>query len=352
MIAVKNGNLEPEIFAEAALPLSVFTGGSTCGSTFYGSVITRSSGSGGTSPDLKDLAGPAVFNFGGITASASLTPTCGLSADFTATATGQNGQPPGTLSCNWLFDDGSTATTCSGSQTLPAGTHKGTVTVTDSASGCSDTIDTANVALYTPLSVTALMTGSCFSSFAYNANVSGGSNPSALGYAWTFSGSGTTTPSTSTTKSGTVAVGTGGVSYTGNLTITDTRPDGLTCTEGATNSVTPYLPLAINLSITAQPLACPAMVSDSATYMASPSGGSGSYDLTWSDLLCSGTSCTINPVDSSFCYSQNLTATVKDKNGVCPDVTSAPATYTKTTTVNTSTLNSRLDKVLKKSRLR
>lgn len=340
VVATTNGNLDPEVFAEAAVPLSAFTGGSTCGSTFYGSVITRSSGSGGTSPDLKDLAGPALFNFGGITASAALTPTCGLSAGYTASAIGANGSPIDNPQCQWTFSDGSSSTICSGSQTLPAGSSTGTVKVTDPTSGCSDTITTAPVTLYAPLSVSAALAGGCTSSFTYDATVTGGSNPSSVSYAWAFSGAGTTTPSSSSVKNGSVTVGTGGVSYTGNLTVTDSRTDGLTCTANASNTVTPYAPLLANLTITAQPLACPAMSTDAVTYHANASGGSGSYTISWSDLLCSGTNCTINPADSTFCYNQNLTATVTDQNGVCPPVTTAPASYTKTTTVNASTLTS------------
>lgn len=341
VVATTGGNLDPEVFAEAALPLSVFTGAAPCGTTFYGSVITRSSGAGGSNPDLKDLAGPALFNFGGVTATAALTPTCGLSAGYTASAIGPTGLPVGNPQCSWTFDDGSTAATCSGSQALPAGTHTGTVTVTDPVSGCADTVETAAVTLFSPLSVSALLTGGCSSSFSYDATVTGGSDPSAVSYAWLFSGGGTTTPSTSSTKSGSVAVGTGGVSYTGAVTVTDPRTD-LTCTANASNTVTPFSPMAINLAITAQPDACPAMASDAATYQATTSGGSGSYSLLWSDPFCSGANCTVNPSDSTFCFNQTLTATVSDTNGVCPDVTSAPATYSKTTTVNTSTLKSRL----------
>lgn len=344
VIASTGGNLDAEIFAEAAVPISVFTGGSLCDSTFYGSVITRSSGSGGSSPDLKDLAGPALFNFGGITGTASLTPTCGLSAGFEASVIALKGQSVGRATCAWSFSDGSSATGCTGSQGLPTGTHTGTVTITDPTSGCSDTVETDPVTLFGPLSVSANLTGGCNSSFSYDATVTGGSDPSSVSFAWLFSGGGTTTPSSSSVKSGSVAVGTGGVSYTGNLTITDTaRSDGLTCTATASNTVAPLAPLAINLSITAQPDACPAMVSDAVTYQANPSGGTGSYDLSWSDPLCSGTSCIVDPTDSTFCFSQNLTATASDPSGVCPSVTSAPATYTKTTTVNATTLNSRMN---------
>lgn len=350
VLATTAGNLDPEIIAEAALPLSVFTGTSACGSTFYGSVITRSSGSGGTSPDLKDLAGPALFNFGGITASASLTPTCGLSAGYTASAIGANGLPVGSPQCAWTFDNGSTSSSCSGSQTLPAGSHTGTVIVTDPATGCTDTVQTAAVTLYPPLSVSALMTAGCTSSFSYDATVTGGSNPSGVAYAWSFSGGGTTTPSTSSTKSGSVAVGTGGVSYSGAVTVTDPRTDGLTCTANSSNTVTPYSPLGISLALIAQPLACPAMSSDAATYQATATGGSGSYSILWSDPFCTGTNCIINPGDSTFCYSQSLTATASDTNGVCPPVTSAPATYSKTTTVNASTLTTRMNSTKKKSR--
>jgi hypothetical protein len=156
VLAMTGGNVNPEIFAEAAVKLAVFTGGgSACGATFYGSVITRSSGAGGTSPDLKDLAGPALFNFGKTTASPSLKATCDGSVQFSVTATGADEQPLPNPTCSWIFDDNPalTASTCSGSITLGPGSHTGKVTVTDPSSACSDTAVTASVTVYGSVAV-------------------------------------------------------------------------------------------------------------------------------------------------------------------------------------------------------
>ncbi len=151
---LKGANLDTEIFAEAAVNLGLFTGNANnCGATYYGSVITRSSGSGGTSPDLKDLAGPALFNFGSTKATATLTGSCGNGATFNATAVGSDGLPLANPQCAWQFDDGSTATTCSGNVALPPGTHNAMVTVTDPSSQCTDTQSAASATVFAPLGV-------------------------------------------------------------------------------------------------------------------------------------------------------------------------------------------------------
>lgn len=188
--AMDGSNLEAEIFAEAAVPMSVFTNGSACGKTFYGSVITRSSGAGGTSPDLKDLAGPALFIFGGLTATATLTGSCTSSLGFAASATGPDGQPLGSPTCAWSFSDGGSSTVCSGSRTVLAGSHTGTVTVTDPNSGCSATASSAPATVYAPLAVNLALSGAaqtCPSmtsdAATWNAVASGGASP--YSYSWT-----------------------------------------------------------------------------------------------------------------------------------------------------------------------
>jgi hypothetical protein len=338
VIAQTGGNLDPEIFAEAAVDMNVFTGGGTlCGAVFFGSVITRSSGSGGTSPDLKDLAGPAQFNFGSPSATASLTATCGLTVNFQATGTAADGTPIANPICSWSFDNGAaTASTCSGSISLPAGTHTGTVTVTDpNGATCSATQTSNQITNFNPPTVTPALTATCNNSFGYDATPGGGTG--SFSYLWAFSGGGTVNPSSSTSKSGTVAVGTGGVSYTGAVTITDTgRSDGLTCTAAAQANVTPLSPLTISISPSATALSCPGMSSDAVTYHATVGGGSGANTVTWTGnpaLSCSGLDCVINPSDSTFCFSQSLFATVTDLNPLCAGKDSQTQTYTKVTSV-------------------
>jgi hypothetical protein len=341
VIALTNGNLDPEIFAEAAVPISVFVpGGSLCGATFFGSVITRSSGSGGTSPDLKDLAGPALFNFGSPSATASLTATCGLTVNFQASGTGIDGKPIVNPTCSWVFDNNPslTASTCSGSISLPAGTHTGTVTVSDpSAASCAASTTTQPITNFNPPAVTPSLGATCNNSFTYNATASGGTG--SFSYAWTFAGGGTVSPSSSQTQSGSVAVGTGNVDYTGTVTITDTgRTDGLTCTDMKSAVVRPFSPLAISISPSATGLSCPGMTSDAVNFTATVSGGSGSNTITWTGnpaLSCSpGANCLVDPSDSTFCFAQSLHATVTDGNALCGSKDSNSLTYSKVTSVS------------------
>ncbi len=327
-------NLDKELFAEAAIPLSVFSGGSSCGSIYYGSVITRSSGSGGTNPDLKDLAGPARFDFGSLDVTASMTATCNMTPSFALdSATDNEGSALGSPQCSWTFDDGLTATTCSGTHTFAtAGSHHGTITVTDPGSGCVQTYKTPDVLVYPPPAVTATVTEGCVSTFGYSATASGGT-PAGVSYAWTFTGPGTVTPSSTTASSGTGTVTVGG-SYTASVTVTDLRTDGLTCTASNQASGRALLPLSVSLKREAGGGTCPSLTSDAVTYAPVASGGNGSYTFTWDGYTCTGTSCTIDPPDSTFCDGPiNLKVGLADSSGLCAGVTSETETYTKTTTV-------------------
>jgi hypothetical protein len=164
-----SGNLKPWIFAEAALPTSLFTGPSVCGASFYASVITRSSGSGGTSPDLKDLVGPVRFNFGAPALSARLTPTCTNSFHYELESfTGMDGSPVANPSCSWTFANGAgVSTSCSGTVGgLAPGSYAGSLQATD-ANGCSATVTTSQVSVYNELHATCSMTPTCNLSFSY-----------------------------------------------------------------------------------------------------------------------------------------------------------------------------------------
>lgn len=246
--ALPGGNLGHEIFAEAAVPFSLFSvNGSTCGAQFYGSVITRSSGSGGTSPDLKDLAGPALFNLRAVSPSPSLAPLCTRGLTYASNVAGYPPNDP-RLSCAWSFyKDGATtptatSTACDGTLTtagdgspLPPGSYTAKLTVTGPG-GCAVTSDPTNaVPVYAPLAVTATLGKTCSQSFTYDATASGGAGSGGT-YAWTFSGPGTTTPGTSSTQSGSVSVDQLEQTYTGNVTYTETR-GALTCTATGSGTV-------------------------------------------------------------------------------------------------------------------
>lgn len=327
-----NGNLQHETFAEAAVPVQVFTGSSVCGARFYGSVITRSSGAGGTNPDLKDLAGPALFNFGSASATAVLTPTCENAFGYQLTSfTGLDGQPATPASCAWTFSSGAgSSATCSGTVSgVSPGTYTGTLVATD-AFGCSATVDTGSVNVFGPLAASASMTATCQLSFGYAGSFTGGSG--AASYAWTFTGGGSPTPSTSSAQGGTVAVGTGGVPYAGHLVVTDQRTD-IACSAAADASATPFAPLTVNLAVQAPVPACPSMSSDAVTYGSTASGGTGNYSYLWNGVGCAGPACVVDPAADAFCFGQVFTLTLGDDSGICPPVTSAPATYGKVTTI-------------------
>jgi hypothetical protein len=339
-IATSGANLDSEVFAEAAVPVNIFTGGNNCGAVFFGSVITRSSGSGGTSPDLKDLAGPAVFNFGNASATAQLTPTCTLDVNYAVTSiTGPLGDsiPIGSATCSWIFDNdpSSTATGCTGVKTLSAGSHTASVTVSNigSSSACDATATTAPVQAFAELTVDAGLTPTCLSKFLYSATTSGGSGNTSL--SWSFTGGGSVSPSSSTSASGEVEVGTGNVQYQGAVTATDTRPDGLVCTADDMAPVVPQSPIQVNLALVAPAPVCPAMNTDGddVTYQATVSGGTGTYTLAWNGAACSGSACTIDPSDSTFCHSQSVFVTASDDSALCPAATSETETYSKVTTV-------------------
>ncbi|MCZ7682919.1 MAG: hypothetical protein M5U28_30600 [Sandaracinaceae bacterium] len=186
------GGLPPTgTFAEGAVPLSVFTGGSSCGASYFASVITRSSGAGGTSPDLKDLLGPFAVNFGSLTAQASMTGLCDSTADYAVTnVVGPDGSPVGSPTCSWTFDDGDTSPTCSGNEAFATtGAHSGDVVVTDPTSGCSITIEDVSATVLTPISVSLvrqtavpMCPGMVSDAATYTAVASGGSGT--LSYTW------------------------------------------------------------------------------------------------------------------------------------------------------------------------
>ncbi len=328
--------LDTELFAEAAVPLSVFTQGSVCDATFFGSVITRSSGAGGTTPDLKDLAGPALFNFGTATAEAEMTPTCQLEAGYRVlSATGADGAPIVDPICHWTFSDGSASDACDGVAGFTApGSYGATLTVTDPVSQCVAAVDVAAVDVWDPLVVEANLDATCESVFDYAATVSGGST-AGVTYQWAFtSPDGVATPATSTAPSGTAAVVPGGVDYTGTVTVRDLRADLADCTATDSDVARPYDPLGASLSPTAEADTCPDMATDAAVYLANPSGGSGNYTFTWVPAGCSGATCTVDPDDSAFCVPRTeIYVTVADDSGLCAPAQSESEFYEKVTTV-------------------
>lgn len=144
-------------FAEAAIPLEGI-GVPPCAALAYATVITRSSCS--LTSDLKDIAGPVEYSYGGpeLTLDALVTSCTPLT---TLSATTSGGMPPYTF--GW-YDNGSTTPfhvatitdppyTDTFDAALAFGVHTVRAVVTDS-SGCCDQVDTVEFTVYEPLELT------------------------------------------------------------------------------------------------------------------------------------------------------------------------------------------------------
>lgn len=333
-------NLDTELFAEAAVPLWVFTGqtGNVCDATFYGSVITRSSGSGGTTPDLKDLAGPALFNFGTATAEAELLPTCTNQFGYQLTeAIGADGQSMTDPGCHWFFSDGTESFEC-GDPTFreaPLGTLTATLVVTDPVSGCEADVTPDSVEVYAPLGVTPLLTPTCALSYDYEVvEVHGGSGD--YGYEWTFPAG---TPGVSNVPSGSVSVPQGDVDYGATLRVTDLRDDLPGCFVDANATTRPYAPVEVVLTPDVSEKTCPAFPDDTVTFTATAAGGDGVYSYLWTGGDCVGPVCTVDPDDSDFCPTGNVSVRVDDGTTLCPYADSESFTWRKETTVTVTADN-------------
>ena len=255
--SMSGANLGTELFAEAAVNLSLFTGGaSSCGQTYYGSVITRSSGSGGTTPDLKDLAGPAIFNFAGIVANPTASVACSTSVHIDAHAARPDGSAIPGVTCSWTLDSGSTpvSTNCVDDISVPADglSHTLHVTATDPATTCSIAAATTSFTVGTAITAAATLTPEC-TGHKFDFSGSGSGGVGTLSYSWAFSGPGTVNPASSTAQSGTATTSVKGT-YSATLTVTDTR--GCTGTDTKTIDVADDLSAGItttrdcNLSFT------------------------------------------------------------------------------------------------------
>lgn len=346
--------LDIETFAEAAVFSNIFTGGSPCGVTFYGSVITRSSGSGGTSPDLKDLAGPYKFNFGAAKVQAAVTPSCEQKFGYQITSfQGLAGTETVPTSCTWTLNgpgfpaDYQFDTTCGAYQVQQffqnAGLN-GAYTVKVSAStdaNCTDTSPNMPVNVFPPLQASCSLTPSCNLTFDYADGFTGGSG--SVSYAWNFYGppGTTTTPPSSTMPNGTVAVSTGAVNYNADLVITDLRTDlPGQCTSPCNKFTTPFAPVHVVLASSPASLTCSSPNSNfdtTGTFTATASGGSGGYTYIWggAGTGCGGAVCSIN--ETNTCGDASLSVQVLD--AVCGLSNQPTGHYNKVTTVTTSVSN-------------
>ena len=245
--SITKGELDTELFAEAAIGLDTFTGGDLCGKTFFGTVVTRSSGSGGTTPDLKDTSAPALFNFGRTDVQPTITTACTSSVGLAVAVTGPNGRPIENPVCTWEFSNGVTFEGCDGSVDLgAAGDYTATVTVVDDLLGCTTTSAELSVTVHPPFSVTASLDPVCDGVIDYAATVSG-ADPAAVDFAWTFtSDAGDAQEATDASGS---FVGAPAAAYTGDVVATFLRDDGLACEATASASTTAPAPLSATAHI-------------------------------------------------------------------------------------------------------
>jgi hypothetical protein len=341
------GDLERFALGEVLVPFGpgglTLPGVSKCGGEAFIQLRTRSSAT--PNSDLKDLTRIFRLEFPSLTAEASLTPTCEGGLVFSAVATRPDGAAVPSPQCAWTFTSDSGAqlssTDCIGQlPTVPSGTWSATVKVTDSGLQCDDTDDAENARVCPPLDATADLTAACDRTFGYDVQVAGGCDPASASVAWQFSGGGSVNPITSTTRTGTVLVGTPDVSYTGEVKVTDARTD-IVCTTNDSDSAVPFAPLAINLTPDNQSLTCPGIdaTGDDVTYTAHVTGGTGAFSIAWTGI-CAGSSmsCTIDDSEQDFCAdtTHSFHAIVTDNNPLCGPRASEDETYHKvtTTTVN------------------
>ena len=283
-----DGNAVGEhIFAESAIDFRVFTGpDSLCGRKFYGSVISQPSTA--KTSDLKDLIGPQLFDFGSLSATGYLEPTCEFEFEYglsDVTAPGLISPDPNNdpnLSCTWTFTNGATVKTsndCAGTLVLdpddPTGTWTGSVHVIyRTVLGCACDSDAGSVDAFKTLTATADMAPTCGLAFDYEGSVEGGSGE--YDVLWTFSGTGTPTPLSSTALSGQVTTDANG-DYMATMHVTDRRTD-IVCEDEEAPIRAIDDPLGVELTLTPT---CEREFS----YEAIDSGGGGGATL---GVLCTG----------------------------------------------------------------
>jgi hypothetical protein len=175
-------------FAEAAISLAA-AGLDPCGSTVFASLITRSSCS--LTSDIKDLAPPVVYNFGGpVLGDIVVTgPDCENNVCLAVSV--DEGTAPYTLS--WY--DGATlirevTLEAAGSDsfciTLDPGIHSIRAVVVDDA-GCEESSVAGPITVYELMTVSLSAESNCIGEVTWTASASGGDG--SYTYAWTVDGS-------------------------------------------------------------------------------------------------------------------------------------------------------------------
>lgn len=352
---------EDHIFAEGAVKTSTFGTNGVCGQTFWGSVISKSSGNACSGADVKDLIGPRQVNFGSITAQVAAKANCDGTVNLEASATGATGP----ISCVWY--DGSTqiasSPTCDEvvGVALSEGTHSISVKIADAGdagTGCAATSPVISVTTHPAPTIGITLTPYCSSTnnLSYGATASG---QGTLKIDWTLTNSSSTTglPQPSGTSGNlTVAPVGPSITYTANAKVTDSRG----CTANATPATaTPLAPISVSLTPSTVSRACSASapqtsVDDAVTFTAGAAGGDGAYHYTWTVQTCTNPSdsstctstscdgdkstCKIDPLDSdnpdtNSCVSKKISVSVDDGSTLCGASSAGPKTYTKVTQI-------------------
>jgi len=287
-------------FAEGAADLGVL-GISPCNSTTYVTVMTRSSCS--LTSDLKDIAPPVAYVFGGLTVAAGA-PTIACTgpsgADVTLTASASGGNPPYTYA--WSEGGSPLGTGSPLVHTFSAGAHTVRVDVTDDT-GCT-TFATKNftvlpqVAVSIGAPVIECTTGSG-AQVTLTATASGGDG--SYSYAWHEGATllGTTNPLQYTLSPG---------SHTVRIDIADGR--GCTAWAERTFTVLPKVTASIGTPV----IECTAADGAQVTLTATPAGGDGNYSYQWTEGATDlGTT---NPLVRKFLPGDHtVTVTVTDGKG-------------------------------------
>ncbi len=330
--------LESHVFAEGAIPTAVFVGqgGNVCGTSYWASVISKSSGNAPAGADVKDLIGPRKLSFGSLTGTASATPTCFGTVTLTASGKDAGGNAVAST-CVWKEGETTISTECSPAAPLAmsAGSHTLSVTITEaSGSGCSDTKTGITVNVYPAPSVIGIMTPTCTNSIDYTASGTTYGTPT---YSWEFDhGIGVKSGA-----SGTLTGLTGGALYAGTAKVVDVRltgtgADTIVCEATDPKSATPLGPIVPKLEVSPASKTCP-MSDDSVMFTASATGGQGAYSYDW-------TGCTSNPTidtcmvsaSALLCATQTVSVKIDDQSPLCAKTGPLTGSYGKVTTITAS----------------
>jgi len=300
--------------------------------------------------------GETFTPYANVAATLTLPERCSGSFDYTVVASGGL-EGSYTYELKYSVEEGDDVTVpnpgSSGtvSNIVGTGTVSVTATVTDSRN-CFDA-DTQNVEVYPPLSVSATLTGSCESTFDYDATVSGGRDDGTLTYAWSFDPLVPDEPNPFSTISSGAYEPTDPGTYSVKVVVAETctactdAVDGKCSAEG-TDDVTVYD--ALSITVTAPNLEqCedPVIPDDFDPYTATVevTGGTGSYTLDTSvsdadaiTVQCTTTpesdTCAITVATDNECFLGwvDITASDTDTDASCADAGKRVSLTLQTTT--------------------